>query len=170
MVKIDKLYSKGFLSKAETDRLHAVRFLGNDSIHEIEVPTEDKLQSALVIIEHLLSNLYLIDKMIGNIETMIVTYAAFTDLINARRSSFQKGDQFPLRKILGKSMRRITSDNFKAFETLLQEKLKEGKHKILGLGEITKENINGKIVDSQNYIILNNTPYHPFDDWPELEE
>jgi len=155
--KIDNLFKKGFLSQNEADRLHAVRFLGNDSIHEIAVPTEEQLYSCLIIIEHLLTNLYLIDKLISNtIDKMIVKYYFFEELLDFLVANLDKGIEKSLKEILGKDLRRISSNNFKKFEQELQIKIRKGEYKELALGRMVKEkNRDKEEFDVQNYIIVN---------------
>jgi hypothetical protein len=156
--KINNLYSNGFLSKTETVRLHGVRFLGNDSIHEIEVPSEGKLNSALRIIEHLLLNLYIIDKTISDLDTMIERYDDFETLLVRGICKFEKDTEFQLRKAIGKNIRRFTPENLKIFEMKLQNNISSGLYSGLGLGGSTKETIKGQIIDIQNYVILTANP------------
>lgn len=56
--KIAGLHEKGMLTKACTDILHEHRFLGNDAIHELQVPTKEVLGLAMDIIEHMFDDLY----------------------------------------------------------------------------------------------------------------
>ena len=157
-VKIDNLFKKGFLSEHEADRLHAVRFLGNDSIHEIEVPTEEQLYSCLIIIEHLLTTLYLIDKLISNtIDKMIVKYFFFEELLDYLVANLDKGVEKSLKEILGKDLRRISNTNLKKFEKGLQIKIRKGEYKDLVLGRTVKEKAKDKEseIEIQQYIVVN---------------
>jgi hypothetical protein len=56
--KIAGLYEKNILTKASADILHEHRFLGNDAIHELQLPTREVLGLAMDIIEHMLEDLY----------------------------------------------------------------------------------------------------------------
>lgn len=56
--KIDGLHEKGILTKASAEILHEHRFLGNEAIHELHVPTKEVLGLAMDIIEHMLNDLY----------------------------------------------------------------------------------------------------------------
>lgn len=161
--KIDKLNSKGFLSKAEADRLHAVRFLGNGAIHEIKVHNEKDLQSALIIIEHLLLNLYLIDKMIS-IDKVITEYRYFEELLDSKIGDFKKGEQVGLKKILGRSRERISVENLELFEKKLQKKITDGKYTEIGIGDIETIKEKGKPDRQlQKYIILIDKPIDPME-------
>jgi len=56
--KIAGLYEKGILTKRNADILHQHRFLGNEAIHELSVPTKKELMLALEIAHNLIMNLY----------------------------------------------------------------------------------------------------------------
>jgi Domain of unknown function (DUF4145) len=56
--KINGLKEKGFISKLEVQRLHLLRFLGNEALHELETPSFDELRSAIKILNHLLEGMY----------------------------------------------------------------------------------------------------------------
>lgn len=61
--KIEGLAEKGLLTKRHVDILHEHRFLGNEAVHELDVPSKDELKIAIQIIEHTLENVYeLMDK------------------------------------------------------------------------------------------------------------
>lgn len=51
--RIDLLHNKGHLTLSESKRLHSIRFLGNDALHEIEKPKKEQLYILLDIINHL---------------------------------------------------------------------------------------------------------------------
>ena len=81
-IKIENLLKEKLITKKECDRLHSIRFLGNDSIHEMLSPEPNKLYVVLTIIEHLLNNLYLIDKDANRVlETIINKYYEFEELL-----------------------------------------------------------------------------------------
>ncbi len=56
--KIDALYEQGILSKKHAEILHALRFIGNEAVHELTAPPADDLKAAIEIVEHTLENLY----------------------------------------------------------------------------------------------------------------
>ena len=56
--KISGLREKGILTKRGADLLHSHRFLGNDALHDLEMPSVAELRLALDIIEHVLTDLY----------------------------------------------------------------------------------------------------------------
>lgn len=140
VAKIDLLYDKGFLSKSETDRLHAVRFLGNYSIHEIEIPTEEQLYKALFIIDQLLTNLYLVDAMIsGHLETMIVSYSEFKKYLELGLANFIPNDLATLKKILGRNSQRVSDKDFVSFQIKIMDEIKNGTFKKLAIDKLEKD-------------------------------
>lgn len=56
--KIDGLSINRFLTEENSKALHELRFLGNDSLHELNLPDVDDLITAIDIIELTLSNIY----------------------------------------------------------------------------------------------------------------
>lgn len=56
--KIAGMAEKGILASRQADVLHAHRFLGNDALHELELPDPSDLKVAIEIIEHTLVTIY----------------------------------------------------------------------------------------------------------------
>lgn len=56
--KIAGLYEKGILTQQNTVILHEHRYLGNDAVHELNLPTSHELILALDIVEHIFDSLY----------------------------------------------------------------------------------------------------------------
>ena len=56
--KISGLCEKGFLTKANSEILHEHRYLGNDAVHELSMPSGQELTLAIEIIEHTIETLY----------------------------------------------------------------------------------------------------------------
>lgn len=57
---IDDLVTLGFLAKASADFLHGLRILGNEAAHDGKRHSNEDLLSALEIVEHLLTTVYII--------------------------------------------------------------------------------------------------------------
>ncbi len=53
--RINNLATKGLISKKDSKRLHSIRFMGNDAAHDIKKPSQDSLEAAKIITEHLLT-------------------------------------------------------------------------------------------------------------------
>jgi hypothetical protein len=56
--KIFGMAEKGFLTQKQAEVLHEHRFMGNDALHELEMPDADSLKLAIDIIEHTLVTIY----------------------------------------------------------------------------------------------------------------
>jgi len=149
--KINNLIKQKLITEKEANRLHSIRFLGNDSVHDMSVPKKEKLMLVLYIIEHLLNNLYLIDyKSQDHLETIISNYSEFIELIGWRIQAFKKGDEIPIKMILGKNIRRLNG-KLNEFETELKKNIKSKKYKELSIGKFDKFAESPK--DLQHYII-----------------
>lgn len=134
--QINNLSRNRLITDKESERLHAVRFLGNDSIHEMLVPTERALYLVLEIIEHLLKNIYLFDFQTKPIlDTFISDYEDFEELLIKELKKYNSGDEFPLAKYLGKDVRRLNGQ-LSVFESELIGKINNGEFKKLGIGSI----------------------------------
>ena len=76
--RIDKLAKIGLVSRSDADRLHAIRYLGNDAAHEVQPSDLEGLLVALRIVEHLIISLYILDEDAENsLQTLIKTYDQF---------------------------------------------------------------------------------------------
>ena len=56
--KINGLHEKKILSERHAEILHALRFIGNEAVHQLTAPPADDLKTAIEIVEHTLENLY----------------------------------------------------------------------------------------------------------------
>jgi hypothetical protein len=128
-VRIDLLHKKGHLTLNESKRLHSIRFLGNDALHEMVLPKKEQLNLLLEIVNHLLSNLFINDKLIkGKIETVIDNYDEFFQLFKRKINAEMIGKEFTLLQILEKSRKLISKDKMIDFEKLLVEEILLEKH------------------------------------------
>lgn len=150
--KIDNLVKQKLITEKEAQRLHSIRFLGNDSVHEMSVPEKTKLLIVLNIIEHLLNNLYLIDYQLEyHLETVIAFYPEFELLLNINLKNYMSGDELPLAKILGKSVRRLNG-KIQDFENELVAKIKSGDCANLSVGKI---DVYGNATNKVQHFIIN---------------
>lgn len=135
-VRINKLASSGYISKNDAERLHGIRFMGNDAAHDIKTPKDATLSVALQIVEHLIVSVYILEKKAnGNLETTVSRYEVFEILLNEKLKNFNAGDEYPIAKFLGKDMRRVKE----SISTLEQELILK-----IGNGEFTKLSV-GKV-------------------------
>ncbi|MFP3041743.1 DUF4145 domain-containing protein [Treponema primitia] len=56
--KINGLYEKGILTEENAKVLHEHRYLGNEAVHELSIPSRSELELAITIIEHILDSIY----------------------------------------------------------------------------------------------------------------
>jgi len=68
--KIEGLAERHLLTEPEARALHQHRYLGNSALHELEVPSSERLDIAISIIEHAMETLYNIPAQAGNLSRM----------------------------------------------------------------------------------------------------
>ena len=64
-VRINAMNKSGMISKSDAERLHAIRFMGNDAAHEIKKAKEKSILIALKIIEHILLSVYIFEEEVS---------------------------------------------------------------------------------------------------------
>lgn len=64
--KIDFLVAKGHLLKVQSEILHSIRSMGNDSLHEIDKQNISQLNLAMEVLENLLNTLYILPQRHSN--------------------------------------------------------------------------------------------------------
>ncbi|MCP9760420.1 DUF4145 domain-containing protein [Aquitalea sp. S1-19] len=134
--RIDKLKKAGLVSIMDADRLHAIRFLGNDAAHEIQSPDIYKLLAALKVIEHLITNLYILDSDVNStLQTIIKEYSEFEKLLEIKLKNSPTNVERPLINILGRDTRRLHG-HLKSHEDQLILKIKSGTYSLLTIGKI----------------------------------
>lgn len=119
--KINNLTKNRLITDKEAERLHSIRFLGNDSIHEMEIPREHKLFIVLDIIENLLKNLYIIDRQAKSVlDTIVKDYSDFETLLWKCAEKQNVTEEKTLREIFGKHIRRLNIDFVIAEQTVIE--------------------------------------------------
>ena len=107
-IKISKLATAGYISRRDAERLHGIRFMGNDAAHKIKKPNTIQLSAALKIVEHMLLSVYILEEQIqGNIDTLITEFMQFEKILNKKLEHFNSGDEVPIMGIFGSDIRRI---------------------------------------------------------------
>lgn len=150
-IKINNLLKEKLITAKECNRLHSVRFIGNDSIHEMLVPERKKLYAVLNVVENLLNNLYLIDHDSSSIlETVINSYNEFEELIWFIANGLNNGVEKTIKELLGKHIRRIESAQLLAFFDNLIVRIEN--NEIIWL-EIDSKDTTDKRVDLQKFKI-----------------
>lgn len=137
-VRISRLASQGFISQKDAERLHAIRFLGNDAAHDIKKPTDRQIDIALRIIEHLITTVYILDaEAKGKLDTIVTDFEDFKRLLENNIANYTQGDEYPLAKILGKDVRRIQGA-LSQLEAQLITEVKAGRFAKLSLGKLAE--------------------------------
>ncbi|ERJ61320.1 DUF4145 domain-containing protein [Sphingobacterium paucimobilis] len=125
-MRINLLHEKGYLTFKESKRLHSIRFIGNDALHEIEIPKMLQLNILLDIINHLLINLFINDKILnGKFDLVIDEYSEFISLLNKNIIAEFLGKEITLDSILGKAKRLISKSNMGKFQQRLNDEIRE---------------------------------------------
>lgn len=107
-IRISKLATQGLISQRDADRLHAIRFLGNDAAHDILKPSKEQISVALKIVDHLIASVYILAaEAAGTLDTIVSSFENFFELLEPHLNAFSSGDEYPLAKFLGKDVRRI---------------------------------------------------------------
>ena len=116
--KINKLSKAGKITTKEVKYLHAIRFLGNDAIHDFYEPTPEQLSIAIRIVESLLSKYALESDAIHNLYLPIDSYQEFKTLV-LRLAKKTKRTDFTIDELLEEGHYRrliIDSNLFSSFK------------------------------------------------------
>jgi hypothetical protein len=137
--RIDALQNKGFITSNEAKRIHSIRFLGNDALHEIAKPKKEHLYILLEIVNHLLANLFINDKILkGIVDTVIDKYEDFVILTKNIINADLINKELSIDELLGKSKRLVVKTKIAEFELKFIEEIKEGKIEYMSLIEVEK--------------------------------
>lgn len=135
-VRINRLANGGYISKNDAERLHGIRFMGNDAAHDIKTPKGGSLSVALQIVEHLVSSVYILEKKSnGNIDTTISRYEVFQEMLDKKLKHYNTGDEYPIAKFLGKDLRRV-KESISTLEQELINQISSGIYTKLSVGKI----------------------------------
>ncbi len=153
-VQINNLAKTSLITTNEAERLHTIRFLGNDAVHDRSVPSEKTLLIILDIVEQLLKNLYITDRKIkfNGIETVISDYYDFKILSKRKISLLSLNEERHIKDILGKESRQVKS-KFHEFEGELIREIKSGKYEFLKLG--VRKVLDGGKEEYQHFVVIN---------------
>ena len=151
-VRINKLVSAGLISKNDADRLHAIRFMGNDAAHDIKAPSRNAISVALDIVEHMIKSVYILEKKAnGTLETALSRYDNFEQLLTEKLDAMQSGDEIPLAKIFGKDIRRI-KDSLTLLEQELIRRINDGTFAKLKIGK--QDHYQGSPTRLQHFVVV----------------
>lgn len=131
--KINALRRQGIITQQDRDRLHAIRFIGNDSIHEMKRPELSQLLVVKDIINVMLNNLYILEAQFkDSLEHPIKTFKEFVKLLNNGVSLREVGQTDILKNLLPPS-RRLIQEDVQKFESELIAAISEGSYDKLSL-------------------------------------
>ena len=130
--RINKLVTNGFISKDDANKLHAIRFIGNDAAHEIKAPLNNQIIIALKIIQHLISTKYAMQEEINKyLELPITTYEDFKSMVNKKIMHGLINGTFTLQSVIGKDRRRISKEDFNSFIQQYESEIQGGQITII---------------------------------------
>lgn len=137
---IKELKNSGYISESNAKLLHAIRFLGNDAVHDMAEAKDDELQVAFRIVEHLFENVYILPKLAnGELKMPITEYNDFLNILFTNVQKFQSGDEFGLFKLLGDDY-RYCKEKISDFQKRLDIDIQNGTITWLAMGVMSKHN------------------------------
>lgn len=141
-IKINNLSKNKLITEKDSNRLHTIRFLGNDSVHEMDVPKEDKLKVALNIVENLINNLYLIDIDANlHLDTIITDYIIFRNLLIRKFISVSQNEEKSIKEVFGKDFRRIESTYLSNFTQQIMDEVNSNVIGAISVGSLKTSSI-----------------------------
>ncbi len=134
--RISRLASQGLISQKDSERLHAIRFLGNDAAHEIIKPNKKQIKVALRIIDHLIASIYILGAEADKaLDTPISEYGEFKKILESKLKNFNTSDELPIAKFLEKDVRRVQG-GLSGFESQLISEINSGNFQKLKIGKM----------------------------------
>ena len=124
--KIDILRDKGIITETDCKRLHEVRFMGNDSAHQMEKPDRQHLLTVLEVINNILNSLYIIEKKFNDVfEYRFKDYNDFQALLEKGIDEHPNGTEGTVYMFLPE--RKYRKEDLDKYEIELQDRIKKGK-------------------------------------------
>jgi len=135
-IRIARLATQGLISQKDAERLHAIRFLGNDAAHDIKKPNQRQIVVALRIIEHLITTVYILDaEAKGKLDTIVTEFDEFKKLLGKNLKNYSIGEEYPLAKFMGKDVRRMQGA-LSQLESQLILEISAGNFQKLSIGKV----------------------------------
>jgi len=137
--RINAMVREGLISKKDANRLHSIRFMGNDAAHDIKKAKKASVLIALKIVEHLITTVYILDSEVkSHLETTISSFDEMLNVLKENIKSFNDGEIITFVKLLGKDRRRIIENN-QLLENEFETYVSDGKFENVILVEIPNE-------------------------------
>lgn len=109
--KINALRKQGVITQLDRDRLHSIRFIGNDSIHEMKCPDKHQLDIVLEIVHTMINNIYILSaKCKDALEGPIKDYSEFQKILDEGISKRHVSETDTLKNLLPPTRRLIKED------------------------------------------------------------
>lgn len=132
-IKINNLCKANIITRRDRDRLHSIRFMGNDSVHAMKMPEKAALLLVLEIVDIMIKNLYLLEVECKRIlEGPITSFEEFVELLNKGLANYHVGNVVVLMNLLPCD-RRLIKEDIHNFETMLISKINKGSYSYLAL-------------------------------------
>lgn len=130
---INNMSKAHIITAKDRDHLHAIRFMGNDSIHSLKKYTESEVVIVAHIVNAIITSLYLIEKEVEELKIKpISTYDEFVKIIDENLKNYKVGQVDVLRNLTARD-RRIIKDDYPKFEDELKTRIKAGSYTKLSL-------------------------------------
>lgn len=148
---INNLAQKRIITKNDRDHLHAIRFMGNDSIHNAKAFDIKELIIVAKIINTILTSLYIIHNEFQKLkEKPVTTYEEFKSVLDKQLEDFPSGDSGSLIHFL-EGVRGIIKEDRREYELQLIEEIRNGGYTKLKLLAPVQNNQNNQ---NQRYQVL----------------
>lgn len=129
--QINNLARKQVITLKDRDHLHAIRFMGNDSIHDIKAFDLKEIIIVGEIINTILTSLYIIHKKFLKLrEKPISSYDGFIRILDKCLNDHEIGEVGNLRHFI-QGVRNIIQEDLKQFEVKLISEIDAGNYKRL---------------------------------------
>ncbi|MBE8714814.1 DUF4145 domain-containing protein [Sphingobacterium hungaricum] len=130
--KIHNLSDEGLLTKNDAHRLHSIRFLGNNAIHELDKPKEKQIRIALDIVNHYLKTIYYPDdEVLRNLDIQINTYQNFVLVLTRHITLEMVGHIFTLKELIPKINKICKPNDLKRFTSILDKEISDKRLRFL---------------------------------------
>lgn len=124
-VRINTMNRLGLISKTDSDRLHAIRFMGNEAAHEIKKAKKKSVLIALKIIEHVILSVYVFEREVNKyLEKPITILEDALPILIDNIEDMEENSTFTLSKWLGNARKRIL-ENYEEIEKNLIAKINQ---------------------------------------------
>lgn len=124
--KINNLAKAHIITAKDRDHLHAIRFMGNDAVHEFVRFPEQEIVIVARIVNTILTSLYVIEKEVKSLRAKPVkTYKEFEQILDSALCNHPQNSIVTLQNLI-RDERRIIKEDLPNFEVELQQNIISG--------------------------------------------